>query len=66
MQIQTGVISFRSPTGEFIYDEPIYDDITVDEELEDNASESLVCSPLDAFVKYIANKINTERSAENA
>lgn len=65
MQIQTGVIAFRSPTGEFVDEEPIFENVEVAEELEDDTGGNMGCSPIDTFVKYIVNKINTEGMCKN-
>lgn len=49
MEVQTGVIAYRSPTGEFIDDEPIFEDFN---DAEDTVN---VQNPLDAFVDYIVS-----------
>ncbi len=59
MQVQTGVISFRSPTGEiFDYEEPIFEEFD-DEEIE-NTDTECTFNPFDDFISYIATKISEQ------
>lgn len=44
--MQVGVIAFRSPTGEFLDDEPIFD-----------KNETSDYNPLDDFIGYIAERM---------
>lgn len=48
--MQVGVIAFRSPTGEFVDEEPLFDCC-------ENNQEN---SPLDDFINYIAERMCKE------
>lgn len=59
MQLQTGVICSRSPSGDFLDDEePIFEEFD-DAEIEDPNAESSF-NPFDEFINYISEKMIAE------